>query len=166
MHLLLSLSGCSVCSSHSEDPEMGALVPVSCVLMTVPLLAWCWRVWQNIKSLAHICFLSNLTVLPISFWHVPVTKAHLTLFPLLVTYSFTQRIFFFSLDPIDCTEMCLCWSFWVSLSRDRACYFIMWFQAFFLSFKEKFLLNYTWHLFCSLACLTVLLPGPSVTHMC
>lgn len=44
MRLLLSLSGCSVCSSHSEDPEMGALVPVSCVLMTVPLLAWCWRV--------------------------------------------------------------------------------------------------------------------------
>lgn len=120
---------------------MGALVPVSCVLMTIPLLAWCWRVClAECKSLAHICFLSNLTVLPISFWHVPVTMAHLTLFPLLVTYSFTQRISFSS-DPIDCTEMCLCWSFWVSLSRDRVCYFIMWFQAFFFFLLKK---NFYW----------------------
>ena len=75
---------------------MGALVPVSCVLMTIPLLAWCWRVClAEYKSLAHICFLSNLTVLPISFWHVPVTMAHLTVSFISYLFFYPKDFFFF-----------------------------------------------------------------------
>ena len=34
-----------LCVAHTQKIlRMDALVPVSCVLMTIPLLAWCWRV--------------------------------------------------------------------------------------------------------------------------
>lgn len=132
-HLSLSLSGCSVCSSHRGS---WGWVPWSQFLV-----CWwqylCWldaeeSVWQNINLWLTFAFWATWRYYPfpsgmfLSQWHI-------SLFPLLVTYSFTQRISFSS-DPIDCTEMCLCWSFWVSLSRDRVCYFIMWFQAFFSFF--------------------------------